>query len=85
MFLTYLNIKCITKFIDFQMYANKALIHVADWFPTFIRLANGNMGGTNHMAGTDQWDVISKNAPSKKIMILHGIDPLTKTISPAGK
>ncbi|CAG5115936.1 unnamed protein product [Candidula unifasciata] len=71
--------------LDKQRYANKALIHVADWFPTFIRLANANMSDTHDVAGVDQWDVISKNAQSKKIMILHGIDPLTKSVAPAGK
>ncbi|BFZ20541.1 hypothetical protein BsWGS_23580 [Bradybaena similaris] len=71
--------------LEKQRYTNKALIHVADWFPTFIRLANANMSDTRDIAGVDQWDVISRNAHSKKIKILHGIDPLTRSTAPAGK
>ncbi|BFZ05936.1 hypothetical protein BsWGS_08975 [Bradybaena similaris] len=75
----------VSPLLEKQKYTNRALIHVADWFPTFVRLAKGNMSGTNQIAGIDQWDVISKNSHSKKVMILHGIDPLTKSNVPMGR
>lgn len=55
---------------------SKELIHVSDWFPTLIRVANGSLKGTNALDGVDQFKTISFGTKSGRQTILHNIDPL---------
>uniref|UniRef100_A0A2C9M5L5 Sulfatase N-terminal domain-containing protein n=1 Tax=Biomphalaria glabrata TaxID=6526 RepID=A0A2C9M5L5_BIOGL len=62
-------------------YINRGLMHVSDWFPTLIHVAGGNLRGTKNVSGMNQWNAISKHQPSKRHMILHGIDPMDTVLS----
>lgn len=55
---------------------SKELIHVSDWFPTLINLADGSLKKTNPLDGVDQWRTISYGEQSQRKTILHNIDPL---------
>jgi len=56
---------------------NKEMIHVSDWFPTILSAASCPLvKGTQPLDGYDQWDTISKYAPSKRSEFLLNIDPL---------
>ncbi|VDI77557.1 Hypothetical predicted protein [Mytilus galloprovincialis] len=55
---------------------SKELIHISDWFPILINLANGSLKRTNPLDGVDQWRTISYGEQSQRKTILHNIDPL---------
>jgi arylsulfatase A-like enzyme len=57
-----------------------ALIHVSDWYPTFVNLARGNTDGQS-LYGYNIWNSINGNAPTPRTEILHGIDVV---LAPAG-
>jgi arylsulfatase A-like enzyme len=49
------------------------LMHVSDWFPTFVHLSQGDLNGTKPLDGVNQWDAISRNTPSPRKDVLIGI------------
>lgn len=63
-------------------YINRELMHVTDWYPTLVRLANGTLEGTLNVNGYDQWKTISRKKPSRRTEILHNIDPMQKSQLP---
>nr|XP_002736539.1 PREDICTED: arylsulfatase B-like [Saccoglossus kowalevskii] len=61
---------------------NNQLIHVTDWFPTFVHLAEGNLSGTKPLDGFNQWDTISQGMFSPRNEFLINIDPMEICANP---
>ncbi|XP_053389731.1 arylsulfatase J-like, partial [Mercenaria mercenaria] len=55
------------------------LMHVTDWFPTLINVADSNLKSTQYLDGHDQWKTIRYGIPSTRKEILHGIETVDKT------
>lgn len=55
------------------------LMHVSDWFPTFMHLSHGNMSGTKPLDGVNQWDMISRDSRARRREVLIGL--LTAKVS----
>nr|XP_039251350.1 arylsulfatase J-like [Styela clava] len=61
---------------------HNGLLHVSDWYPTFLRLSScPKMEGTQPLDGFDQFDSIVKKTSSPRYEILHGFDPLYKKVA----
>ena len=52
---------------------SQKLMHVSDWFPTFVHLSQGDLNGTKPLDGVNQWDTISNDAGTQRKEILLGI------------
>lgn len=49
---------------------------MSDWYPTLVGLAGGHFNGCLPLDGVNQWDMINQGSPSKRLCVLHNIDPL---------
>ncbi|CAI9728749.1 arylsulfatase B-like [Octopus vulgaris] len=63
-----------SKLLKRNRIISRQLIHISDWFPTFVRLAGGSLNGTKDLAGYDQWKSISYGTQTKRKEILYNID-----------
>ncbi|XP_078069909.1 arylsulfatase J-like isoform X2 [Mustelus asterias] len=64
---------------------SQGLMHITDWYPTLVTLAEGELEENLDLDGYDIWETISEGKPSPRTDILHNIDPLytrVKTRSP---
>lgn len=52
---------------------SNGLIHISDWYPTFVSLAQGDTIGQN-LYGYNVWNSINGDAPTPRTEILHGLD-----------
>ena len=50
-----------SKWLQKKMAGNisTSLMHVSDWFPTLVNLAQGDANDTKPLDGYDQWDTIT--------------------------
>ncbi|XP_070562845.1 arylsulfatase B-like [Ptychodera flava] len=55
-------------------YTNDGLMHMTDWYPTFVSLAGGTPDPS--LDGMDMWDMISKDEPSPRNEIVYNIDEI---------
>jgi len=56
-------------------YINNELIHISDWYPTLLHVAESN-ASTDGLDGFNQWETISYNIASPRKELLHNIDIL---------
>ena len=54
---------------------SRKLIHISDWFPTFVHLSGGDLNGSKPLDGANQWDTISRGAASPRKEVLLGLWP----------
>lgn len=57
------------------------MIHITDWLPTLLHAAGGDSSVLQNIDGLNMWDVLSENAPSKRMEILHNIDNIWRSSS----
>ncbi|XP_064616928.1 arylsulfatase J-like [Liolophura sinensis] len=65
-----------SRFLQNRGTTHRGLLHVSDWFPTLVNLANGTLNGTAALDGYDVWNSISTGGRSPRKEILHNINPL---------
>ncbi|XP_077985170.1 arylsulfatase B-like [Glandiceps talaboti] len=57
-------------------YRNKQMMHIVDWFPTFINLAGGTLDAARDHDGYNIWDAVSKDASSPRTRFVYHIDEI---------
>ena len=68
--------------IKFPGRKNNRLMHVSDWFPTFVHLSQGDLNGTKPIDGVNQWPTISRSvrSPRKEVFIGMTADDYVATV-----
>ncbi|MCL4134024.1 UNVERIFIED_CONTAM: hypothetical protein GTU68_037947 [Idotea baltica] len=52
------------------------MMQIVDWLPTLYSAAGGNLSELPTMDGMDMWESIVNGTPSKRVQMLHNIDPI---------
>ncbi|CAK1578853.1 unnamed protein product [Parnassius mnemosyne] len=51
-------------------------LHIADWLPTFLHAAGGNISNLENIDGVNQWMALSEDLVSERKSIVHNIDDI---------
>uniref|UniRef100_A0A8C9DIH6 Arylsulfatase family member J n=1 Tax=Prolemur simus TaxID=1328070 RepID=A0A8C9DIH6_PROSS len=54
----------------------RELVHITDWYPTLLALAEGRIDEDARLDGYDIWETLSEGLRSPRVDILHNIDPI---------
>lgn len=52
------------------------LIHMSDWLPTFSGLAGFRIPIIRNVDGIDMWRALSEELPSRRVDVVHNVDPI---------
>lgn len=66
-----------SKLLEKPGRVSKDLMHVTDWLPTFMHIANGSFMKDTPLDGVNQWNTLQNMAPSPRNEVLLNIDSCT--------
>lgn len=56
------------------------IIHVVDWYPTLVGLADGHTGKAKPLDGMNVWLTVSEGQPSPRTEVVYNVEPFRASI-----